>query len=392
MSVKERKINLLLSLFSEKEVLTVEEIKDKLNINDRSVKNYIGYLRDYGIEVVPMNKKYRMVSDKPLGMGLFSSQEFRMVKIILTVGDNNGRFTKKELADEIIESLCDDDSISRKTIERAIRVCEENKYICLDENSRYRVCLETDTFTLTSDEDVFKFMELCSIYKSHIPFYNEINKLKAKIIEQTGYEDTDCSVYCIGRGYSCDDSLRCTIKQFEAFDYRNKALCLGYDSKKGYMKVTIQTVTLLYNWENDRSYIIGIVDGEIYFIDIKTIREISETENINKLYNDKCLMEKIGMMFGASLDGPYDVKVEFENIFNIREKLVRLSNHRKSCKISVSSDKIIYTDTIYGIYDFARYLRGFGSSCKVIGPQKLKDIMRETYEKILETYGVMENE
>lgn len=391
MSVKERKINTLIDLFAQKETVTVEEIKEKLQINDRSVKSYIGYLRDCGIEVVPMNKKYRIIAEQPLKGSLLGSQEFRMIKVILTVGDNNGKFNKRELMNEICTSLCDDDSISRKTIERAIEVCEDNHYIYVDENNKYRVSMETDTFHLTNDEEVFKFMELCDMYKDHIPFGNVINDLKAKIIEQTGYEETDCDVYCIGRSYSCDAALKNIIKQFEAYDYRKKALKISYRSKIGDITVSVQTVTLLYNWENDKSYVIGMVGQNIYFIDVKTILSICETPLENTFYNDKEIMKKLDLMFGASLDGPYHVKVEFDDTFNIYEKLARLHNHRKSSSLSKTEDKIIYTDTIYGIYDFARYLRTFGSSCRVLEPRELKNIMKKTYEKILENYGVLKN-
>jgi predicted DNA-binding transcriptional regulator YafY len=50
-------------------------------------------------------------------------------------------------------------------------------------------------------------------------------------------------------------------------------------------------------------------------------------------------------------------------------------------------DKIIYTDVIYGIHDFARYLRSFGSACRVIEPLELRDVMKQTYERVLKNYG-----
>ena len=265
MGVKEVKINKLLALFAKNEVVTVEEIKDNLNINDRSVKSYIGYLREYGIEVVPMNKKYGVVAKETLSGGLLNNQEFRMMKIMLTIGENSGKLNRKNLVDEICTSLCDEESISRKTIERALKSCEEKGYIYLDENNNYRAALETETFYVTNEEEIFKFIELCELYKEHLPFFNEVDKLKSKLARLSAYEDVESHVFCMGRKYGCADILRNTIKQFEGFDYRKKALNISYTSKIGDISVTIEIVTLLYNWENDKSYVIGMVGEKLYF-------------------------------------------------------------------------------------------------------------------------------
>lgn len=388
MSVKERKINTLLTLFAEKEVVTIQEIKEKLNINDRSVKSYIGYLRDYAIEVIPMNKKYKIITKQTFNGGLLNSQEFRMLKVMLTIGGNNGKLNNKNVVDEICSSLCDEDSISRKTIERAVKVCQEKGYIYLDENNKFRASIETDTIYITNDEEVFKFMELCEVYKGHLPFHRDVDKLKSKIIEQGDFEGAEYDIYCIGRQYSCEDVLRNTIKQFEAFDYRKRVLQISFDSKIGNKEVFIQVVTLLYNWENDKSYVIGIVEGKEYFIDVKTIVTVGRTELENSFFNDDKIIKKIDLMFGSSLDGPYDVKVEFNNVFNISEKLNKLHKHRENSSLIKLEDKLIYTDTIYGIQDFARYLRGFGLACRVLEPKELRDIMRKTYERILENYEI----
>ena len=40
-------------------------------------------------------------------------------------------------------------------------------------------------------------------------------------------------------------------------------------------------------------------------------------------------MQKLELMFGASLDGPFDVVVEFDNKFNIMERLTRLKRLEK---------------------------------------------------------------
>lgn len=46
----------------------------------------------------------------------------------------------------------------------------------------------------------------------------------------------------------------------------------------------------------------------------------------------------------------------------------------------------MYRDTVRGLSDVARYLRGFGRSCKVNKPEKLKQMMIESNDKVIEMY------
>ncbi|MDE6914926.1 MAG: WYL domain-containing protein, partial [Lachnospiraceae bacterium] len=54
--------------------------------------------------------------------------------------------------------------------------------------------------------------------------------------------------------------------------------------------------------------------------------------------------------------------------------------------IQVENNKIIYTDTISGLSDFAKYLRKFGKSAHVIEPQALKNKMKQSFERTLARY------
>ena len=179
------------------------------------------------------------------------------------------------------------------------------------------------------------------------------------------------------------------MHKLELNEYRSKALEIRYATKDGERTVIIQVATFLYNSDIDRSYLIGMVDNKIFFIITRSILSIRKTDQLNRYYKNKKILNNLDLMFGASLDGPYNVKVEFQDIFNIREKIERIHDNRKHSRIACADNKIIYEDTIYGIYDFARFLRGFGLACKVLEPKELRDIMKNTYEKILHNYGVL---
>ena len=78
--------------------------------------------------------------------------------------------------------------------------------------------------------------------------------------------------------------------------------------------------------------------------------------------------------------------IEFKDCFNIKERLEKMAANRKFAKLDISEDKIVYRDTVRGLSDVARYLRGFGRSCKVNKPEKLKQMMIESNDKVIEMY------
>lgn len=260
--------------------------------------------------------------------------------------------------------------------------------IYIDENNKCCLSATSDFLYKTDDVNLYAFLELSNLYKHHLPLNDILHSLKSKIITQTMPYEDEYDIYSIGRRYRISKHLLRNIDEFETCDYRRKSLEITYNSKVGKLSVIVQVITLFYHYDNDKSCVIGKVKDEIFFIDISSIIEIKSTNIRNECYKDDNVMQKLELMFGASLDGPFDVVVEFDNKFNIMERLTRLKRLRKSCSLSVFGETIIYKDTIYGMHDFARFLRSFGSSCRVISPNELKDLMRNTYERILKSYGV----
>ena len=92
-------------------------------------------------------------------------------------------------------------------------------------------------------------------------------------------------------------------------------------------------------------------------------------------------------MFSISADPPVRVKVEFDAA--LEHRIIQLSIQRKKASIARDSRKntLIYTDLISGLYDFANYLRQFGTHAKVLEPAKLKKIMELTVTRSLERYN-----
>ena len=135
---------------------------------------------------------------------------------------------------------------------------------------------------------------------------------------------------------------------------------------------------------------IGERENRPYVIHYTSIKDIKTTEYVNTIFQNEFYKKVTESMFCISVDEPVHVKVEFENLFQIKDKLSKLLVNRPNATLVVSGEVLVYEDDISGLNDFARYLRRFGYSCKVIEPVELKDKMLESAERILDAYARLE--
>lgn len=110
-------------------------------------------------------------------------------------------------------------------------------------------------------------------------------------------------------------------------------------------------------------------------IDISDIMQAAQTSLTHQRYHADSYVKIFDSMFSISLEEPEYVKVEFNNTANAERKINHLKSWRKNAFIQVENNKLIYTDTISGLADFAQYLRKSRKSVHVIEPPSLKDRM-----------------
>lgn len=386
MSLKERNLNKIVQCFVAKENLTLNDIQIVLNIKERNSKNYIRYLKEYGFEVNCNDGVYSLGSINEVQPPIIDNEALREMQILSIVGANDGKLHRKGLVNKVKDGFCDEEVVSEKTILRAIKKCEDKKIIKKEDN-KYRLLVTSNNLYEISYQNIYSFIDKCDVYNTSIPFPIEVNELKEKISIQCDYTGWDYSIHSLGRKYD-RNILKEFFKKIDKYDYKNKKLMISYESKVGRLVSLIDIGTFYYSWEKDKVYIVGKKENDLILINVETIFEIKETEQTNYSFGDSEIIKKVKLMFQASLSGPYYVKVEFKNIFNIKSKLERLCKSRDKSVLIDMGDTLIYQDEIYGIYDFANYLRRFGYSCKVTEPNELKNIMKNTYERILRNYGV----
>ena len=178
---------------------------------------------------------------------------------------------------------------------------------------------------------------------------------------------------------------------------------ITYTNKKGQTLTTFFALgKIIYVIEKDSLYLLGKSYSEKVTNDesIDMILNVSRIQNIEELifthdcYNSSHYQEIVKNMFSISINEPIKVTVEFDRFGNIERKIRYLTYQRQgSASYEVKDNKIIYTDSISGLSDFAAYLRKFGKSVHVIEPQELKDKLAFSVTRTLNRYKeVLENE
>ena len=269
------------------------------------------------------------------------------------------------------------------------------KYFLTGKNIPLKMVLDGDAlFNL--------YISLESITKG-TPYYDQFKSIYHKTSVLLG-DVTDTTPYfenyiVYGKKLDGLSSIAKQLKMITAHNYQNKVLQIRYRTRKdGERSVLFAIGMLLYSVEKDVLYLVG----EEYFqknnaqkhpysiIKTSSIMQIEETIVIHSCYHSDYYMQLFDAMFSISVEPPVNVKIEFDIVpnLNIERKIRYLAKQRKYATYEIIENKIIYTDTISGLDDFAVYLRRFGRTAHVIEPPALKDKMRDSIAQTLHRYEI----
>ena len=182
------------------------------------------------------------------------------------------------------------------------------------------------------------------------------------------------------------------LQQFQHFPYATHVLEIPYVTNSGkHITCSFSTGLILYSVETSRIYLLGKSgkkQNTIIALDRIQLDRIEIQSFHNYCYRSPEFFRIEEEMFSLSVKEPVTVRVRFDNVPFVRSKIEHLQKIRKHSTIErVNNDtEIIYTDTLRGIPDFARYLRRFGHHALAEEPEELKDMMLYTSRKVLELY------
>lgn len=397
------KLKLLYEAFNKESTLSIADIMNILSCNRTSAYNYLARFEESGYKLIKTTEKKmayysikKCADDHDTELTYIPLTGKIMFKHEIINRLQQGSATAKELAQI---------GITTSYLYKLLGEMVHDKDIIKDASSYFLNTKKHPTTLSLSENDIIKTgTQLSNIAKSN-PYYVQLKSIGDKINLTLGnivQGDNTLDNYIIyGHKQFHFKHIADTLTRLDSYDYATHLLQIEYRTKScEIISVTFSTGMIVYSLEKDSVYLMGKCNNDNIIIRYDSITHISETDEINRHFNSDEFKELYDTMFSISVDKPVKVVVEFENIFNIRKKLEQLCaqrqsagklqfiNHKKSNTTDTHErvDKIVYTDTISGLSDFAAYLRRFGRAATVIEPQELKAMIDFSVNRTLERY------
>ena len=355
----------IIEALSDKDNVSLEEMMDICNVKRRTLFTDISELKKQGLKISIKSGIIMLENNDGLNFTEPSDKIImRQVRIIKYIQNNKG-ITKKRLFNEWVykEAKNSETDKRRKMLQEDINKLVRKKILSIDSNGIFHLSLDVPV-TRKIKNDILLRM----IYKIRAKCQGEAYQLILENIIKKMIADYTYK-------------LEGTVEKTE-IDYRTR--------RGEVIKRKVSVGTIIFACERDKMYIIASEEyngaDNMTVIDMESIESATESEDINYIYQSDEVQKIIDEMFIVSVDNAENIEVEFKDCFNIKERLEKMAANRKFAKLDISEDKIVYRDTVRGLSDVARYLRGFGRSCKVNKPEKLKQMMIESNDKVIEMY------
>lgn len=404
---------------------TYEYLMEHYDISERSMKSDIKELckQGYKIKGVKAKRGYVLTQEQETVLQYYESSDLQKIRklFILQILQNsyNGH-TLNEIAKLLEDYNCNgieeietkkDVRKSKKdntTIKNALKELVEAKMAVAieykDEEGKQfaptRFFISANAplqlaFSETEAMEILNLLETCSKGHHHEKILEEIQKkLKIALWFDTEDEKKTSSAYVVyNKSYETAKKLDELLQELNRYPFEKKVLQVTYVNRlREEVNIAFAVGDVVYSVDKDKLYLLGEGQGTPLIIQYSTITKIEVTNEENKVFRNRFYANMVNDMFSISIEKPEFVQVEFVDIFAVKEKMRRLLINRPNAKLYEKDGKVYYEDYISGIHDFAAYLRRYGSSCKVIQPQSLRELMKESAKRILDNYERLEEE
>ena len=288
--------------------------------------------------------------------------------------------------------------ISINTLYSDLKIMKQNQYVTsFSDNGR--TLYSSRRLVAADRSDIERYFSSKNTKNAYprilIDSYNTINEKLAHSFMTDNQNVLDSSSLRLTNRYNLFSKEQLgLLEEFQAFPYKEYYLSIPYKTNTGSVIIShIAIGLIIYSVETNRLYLLGKNDEDLKTIiplDHVLMNEITVLEeHANHSYQSAEFQRIFDEMFHLSMEAPVKVRVRFENIPSISSKLQRLTETRMLSKTEIINDgrEILYTDTLRGLEDFARYLRRFGRSALVDEPPELRERMIATSRKVLSLYN-----
>lgn len=405
---KEKLTTLLYQSFLSSEELSINDIMKILNSSRRTAYYYIEQLRKKGITIdskTKHGKSYYFIKQKDTDYLKYKEinknilRKYVIVQMLqkepLTKAELRKRFSLSSSHTKNTEETYSLDIGKTKFYQLIDELIESNE-LTYDKNKRLLPTGNQIPFHLSlSEKDFWQTYSSLELLSPGHPYYSQLISVYQKqsiLIGDLDFEKNQTiwkDYFIYGKKYPEFSQLQILLKKLKPYPYQEKALIYTYKTQTNdTVSVMLATGLLVYSLEKDKLYIIGntLLTGEDIIINISSILSIETTEFSNRHFQSSYYLQLYEDMFSISIEKPVRVVIEFDYISNIPLKLQQLASQRKKAKIAIKENKLIYTDKISGLSDFANYLRRFGNNFQVIEPLKLRERMEFSAKRALNRY------
>lgn len=379
---------------------TQESLMSTYSVQLRTLKEDIRALRDQGFNILSKKGTYIIENSEKSDNDSSNPPRFyqatdkiylRKLIILLLVQQANIPLSESDIISLYKKHSYDEGSITTATLKTAITELVTDKMLSATKDGLYKVSKAAPIYLQLNDEDTLNIINLINSCGSSHPFYKDLKNIAAKLSLAFFNEESseDSQFYLTGRNYDKSDKVNVFLEKLNTYSYETKQLQIKYNSTyRGTLDIKMAVGLVIYSADRDTLYIIGKVDDSDYILNTEHIESITESDENNSHFHSQYFFNMLDQMFSISADPVNHVVVEFENKFDINNKLKRLAKRRPFASLTYNDEKstITYEDDIRGLYDFANYLRRYGKSARVLEPQILQEIMLSSASRILDRY------
>ena len=388
----------MLQYIKKHKTVTTSELLDFFNIKKASLSEDITALKVQGVPLIT-TRGYVSIEKDISDIAYYEKITYSTLRhwlILFTLSRHKKPMTFNELEKAYKRyNAC---SYSLDTLHKDLQELQKNKYIHFsDKTYTYKLTNKYNHYITPYIDDLYYFGDHYSQQMESIPNGLELKRFyDLSTIILNGFDDKDSyqtnENYIVhGKRNKLDAATAKAYEKLNEIPYQARKLNIEYKTNGGdILNVLDFSVGLVvYSVEKNRMYLLGEINDNKIIIAVDSIINIQFTEKRNTIYNSD-LYNKIifNEMFSVSVDDLESVEVLFDNKSHIRFKIETLTKKRPNAKLIYNEeiDKLIYTDNLRGIADFASYLRQFSRGAFALKPESLRKSLSDSTQRVIDNY------
>lgn len=286
----------------------------------------------------------------------------------------------------------DEEEISRKTLERAMKDLEK-KNLITRKGEEYVVRSELILPPLQlEDREKTLLFEALNVARALAPIPDEMKSLEAKLKLSIGEDaNTRETMFVHGRTPIQDiHRSQCCFQLEEAARNKCKVNILYRKEEEPARQLRLYPLGIVYYWVLDNWYLVAQDEQD----------QMIKTYLVNRILDVTLLTELFPAVEGFDLhtwyqyawgvyrdQKPVPVVIRFYDHYSTLSRVRAELTNRETCILTEDEDGLLMRDQVEGLDELAVWLRGFGAGAEVIEPSALRKKVVEEFMRLQQMYG-----